>query len=124
MNKFLAGAAVVASLLTSASIHAQTGAARVGIGTLSCQEKAGWGFVFGGSHALRCTFSNGNKVEHYDRSINKFGLDVGYRRAGALIWEVVAPTDHYGAGPLSGHYAGVTAGGTIGVALDANALIG
>jgi hypothetical protein len=37
---------------------------------------------------------------------------------------VIAPTDHYGADALAGHYGGVTAGATVGVGLAANALIG
>jgi hypothetical protein len=73
---------------------------------------------------VHCTFSNNGKVEYYDGSISKFGVDIGYQQSGVLLWEVVAPTDHYGAGSLAGHYAGVTAGATVGVGLDANALIG
>ena len=124
MNKFLVGATLIGSLFLSPLVNADTGDARVKIGTLSCNEKSGWGFIFGSSHALHCTFSNGHRVEHYDGSISKFGLDVGYQQSGVLIWEVVAPTDHYGADTLSGHYGGVTAGATVGVGLDANALIG
>jgi hypothetical protein len=63
-------------------------------------------------------------VEYYEGSISKFGVDIGYQQSGVLLWEVVAPTDHYGTGSLAGHYGGVTAGATIGVGLDANALIG
>jgi hypothetical protein len=59
---------------------------------LSCHEKSGWGFVFGSSHALQCTFSNGDKVEHYDGSISKFGVDIGYQlyqpRAARLTWAI------------------------------------
>jgi hypothetical protein len=124
MKMVLATAALAGSLLMSTSLSATTGVARVKIGTLSCQEKSGWGFVFGSSHGLHCTFSNGATVEHYDGSISKFGVDIGYQQAAVLVWEVVAPTDHYGPGTLAGHYGGVTAGATVGVGLDANALIG
>jgi hypothetical protein len=124
MNKLSTGAALVGALLMSTSAFAQTGDARVKVGTLSCHEKSGWGFVFGSSHALRCTFSNGDRVEHYDGAISKFGVDVGYQQSGVLIWEVVAPTDHLGSGALGGHYGGLTAGATVGVGLAANALIG
>jgi hypothetical protein len=110
--------------MTSAQVSAETGVARVKIGTLSCHEKSGWGFIFGASHALHCTFSNGDRAERYDGSISKFGIDVGYQQSAVLVWEVVAPTDHYGAGSLAGHYGGVTAGATLGVGLDVNALIG
>ncbi len=124
MNKYVVSAAVIGSLLMSVPVKAETGVIRVKIGTLSCHEKSGWGFIFGSSHALHCTFSNGDKVERYEGSISKFGVDVGYQQSGVLVWEVVAPTDHYGPGTLAGHYGGVTAGATIGVGLDANALIG
>jgi hypothetical protein len=111
-------------LLLIAPAWAQTGEARVKVGTLSCHEKSGWGFIFGSSHAVRCTFSNGARVERYDGSISKFGLDVGYQQSGVLLWEVVAPTDHFGSGALAGHYGGLTAGATVGVGLAANALVG
>jgi hypothetical protein len=124
MNKCFLSAALIGGLLLSVPLHAETGAARVKIGTLSCHEKSGWGFIFGSSRALHCTFSNGDTVEHYDGSISKFGADIGYQEAAVLVWEVVAPTDHYGPGSLAGHYGGVTAGATVGVGLDANALIG
>jgi hypothetical protein len=124
MNKLLVSTAVLGCILASAPLNAATSAARVKVGTLSCQESSGWGFIFGSSHGLRCTFSSGDRVEHYDGSISKFGVDIGYQQAGVLVWEVVAPTDHYGTGSLAGHYGGVTAGATAGVGLDANALVG
>ena len=83
MKMVLATAALAGSLLMSTSLSATTGVARVKIGTLSCQEKSGWGFVFGSSHGLHCTFSNGATVEHYDGSISKFGVDIGYQQAAA-----------------------------------------
>jgi len=124
MNKFLASAALISGLLISTSAIAQSGDPRVKLGTLSCHEKSGWGFIFGSSHEVRCTFSSGNRVERYDGSISKFGVDVGYQQSGVLLWEVVAPTDHVGSGALAGHYGGLTAGATVGVGLSANALIG
>ncbi len=124
MKKYLVGAALLGVLFASAPVNAETGDARVNIGTLSCHEKSGWGFIFGASNALNCTFSHSGKVEYYEGSISKFGVDIGYQQSGVLLWEVVAPTDHYGTGSLAGHYGGVTAGATIGVGLDANALIG
>jgi hypothetical protein len=124
MNKFFLSAALIGGLLISGPVLAQTGETRVKVGTLSCHEKSGWGFIFGSSHAVRCTFANGSRVEHYDGSISKFGVDVGYQQSGVLLWEVVAPTNHFGPGELAGHYGGLTAGATVGVGLSANALIG
>ncbi len=130
MKKLLVGAALVCGLILPMQAQAQdqsppqTGAARIKLGILSCHERSGWGFIFGSSHAVHCTFSSGEHVERYDGSISKFGLDVGYQQSGVLLWEVFAPTDHFGAGALSGHYGGLTAGATVIVGLGANALIG
>ncbi len=130
MNKFLVGAALLCGLMlplqaqAQDASHAPKGDVRVKLGILSCHERSGWGFIFGSSRAVRCTFSSGEHVEHYDGSISKFGLDVGYQQSGVLLWEVLAPTDHYGAGALSGHYGGLTAGAAVGVGVAANALIG
>jgi len=89
MKKDLVGAALLGAIFASAPANAETGDAWVSIGTLSCHEKSGWGFIFGASSALNCNFSHSGKVEY-----------------------------------LAGHYGGVTAGATVGVGLDANALIG
>lgn len=119
MKKLLACAALVGGLALAA--QAQAG---VKVGTLTCHEASGWGFVFGSSHQLRCVFSNRDHAERYEGSISKFGVDVGYQQSGVLIWEVVAPHVHPGHGALAGHYAGGTAGAAVGVGLDANALVG
>ena len=124
MNRFLLCAALVGGIGLGMQAQAEDKSAGVKIGTLSCHEAAGWGFIFGSSHSVRCTFSNGSRVERYDGAISKFGLDVGYQQSGVLLWEVLAPTDHYGAGALAGHYGGLTAGATVVVGLGANALIG
>ena len=117
-------AAVVGGLGFAVSAQAEDHAAGVKIGTLSCHEASGWGFVFGSSHDLRCIFSNGDRVQHYEGSISKFGVDIGYQKAGVLVWEVIAPNDRPEHGTLDGHYGGLTAGAAVGVGLDANALIG
>jgi hypothetical protein len=125
MKKLLVCAALLGSLVLPLQATAQSGGPdRIKLGTLSCHESAGWGFIFGSSHALRCTFSSGDRVEYYDGSIGKFGVDVGYQKSGVLLWAVVAPTNHYGPDALSGHYGGLTAGATLGIGLDANALVG
>jgi hypothetical protein len=125
MKKLLVCAALLGSLALPLTASAQSGGPeRIKLGTLSCHESAGWGFVFGASRAVQCTFASGDRVEYYQGSIGKFGLDVGYQTSGVLLWDVVAPTDHYGPDALSGHYGGLTAGATIGLGLDANALIG
>jgi hypothetical protein len=124
MKKLLMCAALAGGLALSAQAHADDHAVGVKVGSLSCHEKSGWGFIFGSSHAVQCTFSNGDHTEHYDGSISKFGVDVGYQQSGVLIWEVIAPNDHPEHGALDGHYGGLTAGAAVGVGLDANALVG
>jgi hypothetical protein len=124
MKNLLACVALIGSLGASAGAQAQDHAAGVKVGTLSCHERAGWGFIFGSSHQVRCIFTHGDRVERYNGDISKFGVDVGYQQSGVLLWEVIAPDDHPGAGALQGHYGGLTAGAAVGVGLDANALIG
>ncbi len=123
MKKLLMCAAAIGGLALGLPAQANDRAG-VKVGTLSCHEASGWGFIFGSSHAVRCTFSNGSRVERYEGSISKFGVDVGYQQAGVLLWEVVAPNDHPAPGALDGHYGGATAGAAVGIGLDANALIG
>lgn len=98
----------------------------VRVGTLSCNVAGGWGFVFGSSKALRCTFSPGpaGHPEHYYGRINKFGVDIGYTQGGVLVWAVFAPGANIGPGALAGTYAGATAGATVGVGASANVLVG
>lgn len=119
-------AAVVAALGTawglSAPASAQSG---VTVGSLTCNVASGFGFVFGSSRALNCTFSGaGGHYEHYTGRISKFGADIGYTQGGVIVWGVIAPTAQLGPGSLQGNYAGGTASATVGVGVGANALIG
>ncbi|MGC1303885.1 MAG: DUF992 domain-containing protein [Caulobacteraceae bacterium] len=99
--------------------------AGVEVGVLSCHERSGWGFIFGSSHGIRCTFStDDHHVAHYIGDISKFGVDIGYQQGGVLLWTVFAPTNAIGSAALHGHYGGVTAGAAVGVGAGANVLIG
>jgi hypothetical protein len=113
-----------ASLLGAVSFGAAAHADSVKVGTLSCNESGGWGFIFGASHAVRCTFAGQGRVERYDGNIAKYGVDIGYQQSGVLIWTVFAPTGDVSTGALAGEYGGVTAGAAVGVGLGANALVG
>ena len=124
MNRLLICAALAGGLALASQAQADDHAAGVRIGTLSCHEASGWGFVFGSSHEIRCVFTTADRVEHYQGSISKFGVDIGYQQSGVILWEVFAPTDHPGPGALAGHYVGATAGAAVGVGADANALVG
>ena len=117
----------IASLALASCILASGGPAHaqgaVQIGTLTCNVSGGWGFVFGSSKALRCTFARaGGGPEHYGGSINKFGVDIGYTQGGVLLWGVFAPSANLAPGGLSGNYVGATGSATVGA--GANVLVG
>ena len=124
-KKTVLAAALVAALgsgLPLAAAHAQGG---VVVGTLTCNVASGFGFVFGSSRAMNCTFSGpGPRYEHYVGNISKFGVDIGYTQGGILVWTVLAPAANIAPGSLTGSYAGATASATVAVGVGANALIG
>jgi hypothetical protein len=117
----------IAAVLGAATLAAPAQAAPHGVkvGTLTCNVASGWGFIFGSSKDLHCTFQqSGRKFSHYTGSISKFGVDIGYTEGGVLVWAVVAPTSDVRPGALEGSYAGVTANAAFGVGAGANALVG
>lgn len=124
MKSLLICAALAGGLALASQAQAGDDSSAVKVGMLSCHEASGWGFVFGSSHDVRCTFTEGDRTEYYQGSISKFGVDVGYQQSGVILWEVFAPTSHTGRGALDGHYGGLTAGAAVGVGAGANALIG
>jgi len=99
-------------------------AVAVKAGILTCHVDSGWGFVFGSSRELHCTYSGGGRVEHYAGKITKFGVDIGYLESGVIVWGIIAPTTNLGAGALAGDYGGVTAGASVTMGGQVNALIG
>jgi Protein of unknown function (DUF992) len=97
----------------------------VRVGTLSCNVASGWGFVFGSSKSLHCSFAPApGRAEFYAGTINKFGVDIGYTQGGVLVWAVFAPSANIGPGALSGNYIGASGSATVGVGAGANVLIG
>jgi hypothetical protein len=113
-------AGLVASLSTAA--QAQSG---VRVGTLTCHVASGWGFVFGSSKSLHCTFAPApGRAEFYAGTVNKFGVDIGYTQGGVLVWAVFAPTANLAPGALNGNYVGATGSATVGVGAGANVLVG
>jgi len=122
-HKLFLGLAVAATLGFTA--QAQADPAGVKVGVLTCNVSSGWGFVFGSSKDLRCTYTGATNVsEDYAGSINKYGVDIGYEKGGVMVWAVFAPTSTLPHGALAGNYGGVTAGGSVGVGAGANALVG
>ena len=97
----------------------------VQVGTLTCNVAGGFGFIFGSSRAVNCTFAPpSGPVQQYVGSIDRFGVDIGYVRGGVLLWTVIAPTANIAPGSLAGSFGGVTASATVGVGLGANVLVG
>jgi hypothetical protein len=103
---------------------AQAQAVRAGV--LTCNVASGFGFIFGSSRSMNCTFSpsGGGPPHHYVGAINKFGVDIGYVQSAVIIWAVLAPTANPALGSLAGTYAGATASATVGVGVGANVLVG
>jgi hypothetical protein len=112
----------VAAIAVSGAADAAPHGVRVG--DLTCNVASGWGFVFGSSKDLHCTFRGNDHREHYTGSISKFGVDVGYTEGGVLVWGVFAPTTDMRKGALAGDYAGASAQVTAGVGAGANVLVG
>ncbi len=97
----------------------------VKVGVLTCNVSAGFGFVFGSSRSLNCTFAPApGRYEHYVGTIDKFGVDIGYINGGVLVWSVIAPTAAPSPCALAGSYSGAAANATVGVGAGANVLVG
>jgi uncharacterized protein DUF992 len=120
LRKILLGLGIVAWMLgppgASAPARAEGG---VKAGTLSCHVSSGWGFVFGSSRDLQCTYSPAPGAgERYTGKISKYGVDIGYQSGAVMVWIVIGP------GALAGDYGGATGSASIGVGLGANVLVG
>ncbi|HTS94074.1 MAG TPA: DUF992 domain-containing protein [Stellaceae bacterium] len=124
-RRFTAGIVALALGAFTLPALAHADSADVKVGMLTCNVASGWGFIFGSSRDLNCTYSGGaGVVEHYSGSVTKFGVDIGYQQSGVLVWAVLAPSSTLAPGALAGSYAGPTASVSVGVGLGANALIG
>src|SRR5262249_35808047 len=104
---------------------AAAGNAGVKVGVLNCNGDSGFGLILGSSRDVHCSYiPTAGAGERYNRAITKVGVDIGYIKGGILVWSVIAPASTVAPGAASGAYGGVTAGGTIGVGLGANVLVG
>src|SRR5215471_7809487 len=102
---------------------AQAQAVKAGI--MTCTVAGGFGFIFGSSRAVNCTFApDGVAPQRYVGAINKFGVDIGYVEAAVMAWAVLAPTNNPGPGSLAGTYVGATGSASVGVGVGANVLLG
>jgi hypothetical protein len=109
----------------SLAAHAEGSNYTIKTGYLTCHVSSGWGFVFGSSRELRCSYSaNGGRVEYYSGSISKFGADIGYLKSAVIVWAVAATTNDLKPGTLAGNYGGATASVALGAGAGANVLVG
>jgi hypothetical protein len=119
------GLAAAAAIALTAFASAPAEAAGIKVGVLTCNVESGWGFVFGSSKDIRCSYRpNKGRAEHYSGSINKYGVDIGYTEGGVMVWAVFAPSSNMRPGVLEGDYVGATASATVAVGLGANVLLG
>src|SRR5436190_18084541 len=98
----LAGALAIAVGLAAGSAGPAAAQGGVQVGTLTCNASGAWGFIFGSSRDIACTFAGPGRVEYYRGQINKFGVDIGYTQGGVLLWTVVAPTAQLRPGDIAG----------------------
>jgi hypothetical protein len=123
MKKLLISAALAVGLGFAASANAADSGVKVG--TLTCNEAGGWGFILGSSHSLKCTFAGNNgSTTRYEGDVTKVGADIGYQHSAVIIWGVFAPTSDTAPGALAGSYGGVQASAAVGVGVGANVLVG
>jgi hypothetical protein len=121
MNKFVAAAAVTATMALSVS---GANAAQVQVGVLTCDVDAGVGMIFGSSKAVSCEFQRDGKDEVYEGSIDKLGIDLGVTGGGKIVWLVFAATDDVDRGALAGTYVGASAEASLGLGIGGNWLVG
>lgn len=128
MRKLIWGLIGIGALCLVAGLAPTTASAESGVkvGFLTCEVSSGFGFIFGSSRDLDCTYSgvDGKKVNSYKGAISTFGVDVGYIQGGIIAWGVIAPTSDVKPGALEGTYAGVSASATVGAGVGANVLVG
>ena len=94
-------------------------------GLMTCNVAGGFGFIFGSSRAVKCTFApNGVAPQRYVGAIEKFGVDIGYVEGAVMAWAVLAPTNNPRPGSLAGTYVGATGSASVGVGVGANVLFG
>lgn len=123
MNKLLTTAIVAASLMVPLSAQA---AERNKLGTLSCTVAGGIGLLVGSSKTATCQFKHADgSMEKYTGKISKLGIDIGITGESFLKWVVFTPAGtEIGEHALAGRYVGISAGGSLGIGLGANALVG
>jgi hypothetical protein len=126
IRKTLLAAGALALATATAPVPAKAGETGIKAGFLTCHVSSGFGFVFGSSKEVNCTYTSltGNGGENYTGDISKFGVDIGYSGSAIIAWAVLAPSADVVKGALAGQYAGVTASAAAGPGVGAHVLVG
>ncbi len=120
MKSLIAAAAIALAAATPALADD----AGVKIGVLTCDIEGGVGFIIGSAKGADCTFKSAKgRVENYEGSFGRLGIDVGITGEKKLVWIVFAPGKIKPNG-LQGSYGGVSAEASAGIGLGANVLVG
>ncbi|THF48885.1 DUF992 domain-containing protein [Allorhizobium terrae] len=120
----ISAVAVAAAVALPLGVSAAN-AGPVKVGMLECKMSPGISAVVGSSRDLDCIFKPTSNAppEHYEGTLNKFGIDLGYVQAGNLAWAVYAPS-RLMEGALQGSYGGTSANAALGFGGAVNVLGG
>ena len=110
---------------TGQQLNATNANSQVYIGALTCNVSGGSGYIFGSTKDLSCVYLTKDGVSQaYDGKIRRFGIDVGYTKAGHMVWHVYqlaglvgdkTSTDpRFIAGNYGGEQASIAAGSSAG----------
>lgn len=115
--------------MTLLAVHvapASAGEAKLVAGTLTCKGHGGIGMILGSKQTLHCNFvsPSGNKRRPYVATITKIGIDIGFTGESTMVWTVLSTTTDLPGSAMEGSYGGVTAGASVGIGGNANALVG
>lgn len=89
MAAILAMASGACQQQTARQLNTANANSPIYIGALTCNVSGGSGYLFGSTKDLSCVYLTKDGVSQlYDGEIRKFGLDIGYTRAGHMIWHV------------------------------------
>ena len=96
------------------------------VGVLTCRLAPSVGLIIASRQRMDCRFNpgRGGRVERYDGSVTRFGLDLGVTAGGVLRWAVIARTSRLGRGALAGNFVGASGDIALGVGIGANVLVG
>lgn len=121
-----AAALLLAGTLLATSAAAQEPEQGVKAGFLRCDVEASTSFIFGSTKEVHCTYTPeaGDRVDRYDGEISRYGVDIGFRKSGVILWGVIAPSNDVGVGALTGSYGGASAEIVAAYGVGANLLVG